>query len=246
VIEQATPEVSMPSPLVIAKALRAFVRLVRDPTRLDEVFVLAESVETPEAAAKIAEVFTKDPHSARVLRERPRLGEVDLAELVMLPEGTLGRTFADAMIRMNLDPKDILVPEHVASDFDFVRAHLRETHDVWHAATGFDTDVAGELGLQAFYLAQFEAPLSALLLMVGFANTLFYGITDRDRRMRAIVRGWLIGKRAEPFFGVRWAEMWSTPLVEVRRRLRVDPDLASELVDGFVSGRADTRVALAA
>jgi ubiquinone biosynthesis protein Coq4 len=30
-----------------------------------------------------------------------------------------------------------------------------ETHDIWHVVTGFHTDVAGELGLQAFYLAQF-------------------------------------------------------------------------------------------
>lgn len=239
----------MPSPLAYAKALRAFVRLVRDPTRLEEVFVLAESVETEEAAARVGEVFQADPRSARVLRERPRLGQVDLAALGRLPEGTLGRVFADAMIRMKLDPKDILMPERVTSDFDYVRAHLRETHDVWHAVTGFDTDVAGELGLQAFYLAQFQAPLSALLLTVGFANTLFYGMEDRDRRMREIVRGWLIGKRAEPFFGVRWAELWSTPLDEVRRSLRVDPELASSLVDGFVGGeRAATlvRSALAA
>ncbi len=238
----------MPSPWMYAKALRAFVRLVKDPTRLDEVFVLAESVETEEAAARVAAIFQTDPHSARVLRERPRLGEIDLAALSKLPEGTLGRVFADAMIRMNLDPKDILVPPNVASDYDYVRAHLRETHDVWHPVTGFDTDVAGELGLQAFYLAQFQAPLSALLLMVGFANTLFFAMEDRDRRMRAIVRGWMIGKRAEPFFGVRWSEMWTMPLDEVRRRLRVEPDLASEIVDGFIDRlpSASIRTALAA
>jgi len=238
----------MPSPLKVAKALRAFVRLIRDPKRTEEVFVLAESVETEEAAARVAEVFTSNPAFASVLRERPRLGEVDLAKLATYREGTLGRVFADAMIRMNLDPKDILVPEIVESDFDYVRAHLRETHDLWHPVTGFDTDVAGELGLQAFYLAQFQAPLSALLLMVGFANTLFYAMEDRDRRMRAIVRGWLIGKRAEPFFGVRWAEMWDLPLDEVRRKLRVEPDLATEVVDGFVARvpSAALRTALAA
>ncbi len=223
----------MPNPLTYARALRAFVRLVRDPTRLDEVFVLASSVETEEAAKKVAQVFQDDPHSARVLRERPRLGEVDLRRLSALPEGTLGRVFADAMTRMKLDPKDIIVPEG-ESDYDFVRAHLRETHDVWHAVTGFDTNVAGEIGLQAFYLAQFQAPLSALLLMVGFANTLFFAMEDRDRRMREIVRGWLIGKRAEPFFGVRWADLWETPLVDVQRKLRVDPMGASELIDGFI------------
>ena len=194
------------------------------------------------------EEFSRVDLARRVLRERPRLGEVNLGKLLTLPEGTLGRSFADAMIRMKLDPKDILVPEKVESDFDFVRAHLRETHDIWHPVTGFDTDVAGELGLQAFYLAQFQAPLSALLLMVGFANTLFFAMDDRDPRMRAIVRGWLIGKRAEPFFGVRWADMWERPLVDVRRELQVDPDLASELVDGFIDRLPKTtlRAALAA
>jgi ubiquinone biosynthesis protein COQ4 len=226
---------TMRNPMKLAKAARSFVRLVRDPARLEEVFGLADSVESSAAAEEIAREFTKDPIHAKALRERPRLGEVDLAALSKLPLGTLGRSFADDMIRQQLDPKDIIVPPAV-SDYDFVRAHLRETHDLWHTVTGFHTDVAGELGLQAFYLAQFRAPLAALLLMVGFANTLIYAMDDKDRRMREIARGWLLGKRARTFFGVRWNEMWELPLIEVRRRLRVDTEIADRFLDAFVSG----------
>jgi ubiquinone biosynthesis protein COQ4 len=225
----------MRNPIDLFRAGRSFVRLVRDPARLDEVFVLADSVESAAAADEIRKEFEKDPIHAKALRERPRLGDVDLAVLSKLPVGTLGRTFADDMIRQELDPKDIIIPE-VVSDYDFVRAHLRETHDLWHTITGFHTDVAGELGLQAFYLAQFRAPLAALLLMVGFANTLLYAMDDKDRRMREIARGWLLGKRARTFFGVRWADMWDVPLVEVRRRMRVDADIADRFLDAFVSG----------
>jgi ubiquinone biosynthesis protein Coq4 len=33
----------------------------------------------------------------------------------------------------------------------YVLSHLYEMHDLWHAVIGFETDVAGELALQAFY-----------------------------------------------------------------------------------------------
>jgi ubiquinone biosynthesis protein Coq4 len=111
-----------------------------------------------------------------------------------------------------------------------VVAYLYDTHDVWHVVTGFSTDVAGELGLQAFYLAQFPATLAGMILLAGFANTLFLNFEDRDARMTAITRGWLLGKRASSLFGVRWSDLWSTPLSEVRAQLHLDlPAVDSQL-----------------
>ena len=94
----------------------------------------------------------------------------------------------------NLDWEALIVPEDDGTEGGWFFAHMRETHDIWHVATGFGTDVAGELGLQAFYLAQLKAPLSTLLLSVGMLNTFLYAMDDRDWRMRNIVRGWLMGK----------------------------------------------------
>jgi ubiquinone biosynthesis protein Coq4 len=148
---------------------------------------------------------------------------LNLTELAKLPEGTLGRVFADHMISNGLDPKAIPIPEIEPGDLRYVKAHLRETHDIWHVVTGFNTDVAGEIGLQAFYLAQFPAHLSAVLIAMAFVHIATKNIDARDAMMNEIMRGWTIGKRADLFFGFEWAKHWATPLVEVRRMLHVDP-----------------------
>lgn len=224
-----------------AKAFRGLVRLTKDPTQLNEVFQIAEGFETQERAAKIMAGFRDDPQHAAALRDRPRIGHLDLPSMKHFAPGTLGRAVHDELTRLGIDPKDIVLP-NVVTEFDYVRAHMRETHDIWHVVTGFDTDVAGELGLQAFYFAQFRAPLPPLLLSVGMMNTILYAMEDGDRRMHAIVRGWLMGRAAQTFFGVRWAEMFDLPLVEVRRRLRVDIEGVEAAMEGF-EGRAEQRLA---
>ena len=76
----------------------------------------------------------------------------------------------------------------------------------WHAVTEFATDVAGELGLQAFYAAQGPGGLPLLLIAMGFLNSAIYAQGDRERRFQAVADGWEMGKRAESLFGVRWVE----------------------------------------
>jgi ubiquinone biosynthesis protein Coq4 len=84
--------------------------------------------------------------------------------------------------------------------------------------------VAGELGLQAIYLAQLPSRLAGTLITGGLVNMMFFNFNDRDARLSEISRGWVMGKNARPLFGARWAEMLDEPLVEVRRRYRiVDP-----------------------
>jgi ubiquinone biosynthesis protein COQ4 len=126
------------------------------------------------------------------------------------------------MRRHGLDPSAL--PTHpVKDDGSFIEAHLRETHDVWHVVTGFEPDVAGELGLQAFYLAQFPNHVAMAILTAGMLNTLIYGFEDSAARMTQIARGWLLGRKARPFFGTDWKQLWATPLSEVRTRLGLEP-----------------------
>jgi ubiquinone biosynthesis protein COQ4 len=209
----------MRNPLVLAKLLYKSVILVKYPTRLDEVIELADEIADDTVMGEFIEVIRKDATGARALGEMPRVSIVR-TELRQLPKGTLGREYIDFMDGNGLNPED-LPSRPATNEPDFVRAHLYETHDLWHVVTGFKTDVAGELGLQAFYLAQLPARLSPLLLAIGMANTLIYGFDDRDARMDAIVHGWRMGKRAKQLFGHDWKQMWSTPLAEVRARLDV-------------------------
>lgn len=197
-----------------AKAVTSFVNIVRDPNRLGQVFQLSDGVADPAMIRVMVDHVTKTEVGRKALAERPRL-KIDLAELRQLPEGTLGHEFAEHMIKNGLDPSAIPVLP-VRDELEFVRAHLYDTHDVWHVVTGFSTDVAGELGLQAFYQAQLPGHLPMAILTAGLLNTLLYSFADRDARMSEIARGWQMGKRAEPLFGVRWDKLWARPLAEIR------------------------------
>lgn len=210
------------APLQLAQAAVAFIQIVRDPNKLEKVFDLRESLENPKILDPVIAALKQDPKAAAAFRDFPRIGRVDLAALERMPDGSLGREFALHMRRQNLDPAAIPTL-HAATEYQFLSAHLYETHDVWHAVTGFGTDVAGELGLQAFYYAQFPSGLSAMLLAAGFLNTTLYRIDDRTARMDAIVEGYALGKKAKPLFGVRWADMWSRSLDDIRRELDVTP-----------------------
>lgn len=210
---------SLPKVWLGVRASVAFLRLVRDPSKLDEVFRILDGLEASGAGDEIVQGFLTDPAQAEAFERRPRLGRIDLDALARLPVGTLGRTFADEMRARGLDPSAIEQRADDGTPGGYVFAHLRETHDVWHTATAFDVDVAGELGLQAFYLGQFGAPLSLVILALGLLNTFFYARSDTRRRMEAIARGWTLGRRARPFFGYDWASRWETSLADVREEL---------------------------
>jgi ubiquinone biosynthesis protein COQ4 len=209
----------MRNPLLLAKLLYKSVILVKYPTRLAEVIELADSISDDEVMDEFIGAIRKDATGARSLRDMPRV-RLNRDELRALPAGTLGRAYIDFMDGNGLNPED-LPSRPAANEPDFVRAHLFETHDIWHVVTGFTTDLAGELGLQAFYLAQLPARLSPLLLAIGMANTLVYNFGDKDARMDAIVHGWQLGKQAKQLFGQDWNQLWSTPLTEVRARLGI-------------------------
>lgn len=212
---------SMMAPLHIARAGLGFYRLLRDPSRLEEVFQILDKLEQYANPAEIVREWTDDPGYAQVFIDRPRLGVIDLDALAMLPPGSLGRTFADEMRARDLDPADIQQRKDDGTKAGYALLHIRETHDLWHTLTGFEVDVAGELGLQAVYLGQFKAKLAMVLLGGGFLNTAFFASDDRVRRMDAIVRGWHIGRRAR-MFGFDYAKNWSMPLAEVRAKLGID------------------------
>lgn len=197
------------------------VMLLRDPSKLDKVFTILDSLEGSDKAEEAAKEFVDNPAFDRVFNDKPGLTNIDLASLATMPEGTLGRIFADEFKARGLRAEDIQLRADDGTKQGYVFKHLRETHDVWHTVTGFDVDVPGELGLQAFYLAQFNSGLSMVILALGFLNTLFYAPADRIARVDAIARGWQMGRAAKPLFGVDWAARWNTPLESIREELGV-------------------------
>ena len=173
---------------------------------------------------QVADELAANPATASALKAKVRIGPIDLHSLASLPTGTLGRVFATHCLQRGIDPN--LVSIAAETESDFVMAHLFEVHDVWHVATGWGNDELGEVGLGGFYLAQLGLPLIALMLVLILLNTIVRQPTTLRARMDALVAGYQMGKSAHPLFGVRWDELWSKPVSEIRRELNLDPQQA--------------------
>ncbi len=230
----------MRNPAAYAVTAWRLVRALRDPEKLQDVLGLAPVVAPPLAMRRLVERLMRHDTATRAFAERPRLGPLHLSTLRALPENTLGRTFVDHLEANRLDIHALPYLE-ARTDEEYVRAHLLESHDVWHVLTGFSTDVPGELGLQSFSLAQLGSPFALAVLVGGLTNTLLYAFSQREARMRAIVRGWLLGQRARLLFGAPWRQMWDAPMTQVRQRYGLDLAQVDAWLDDAMRPVAEAR-----
>lgn len=204
-------------------ALQSGISLVRNPNDLKKVIQLSDQLSamaSSEDVRQFSEALCNHPQAIRAIEERYRVNSSDIGKLAQCRKGTLGYAYVDHLEQNGITPES-LTPPPVKDDFSYVVAHLYETHDIWHTVTGYGTRIAGELGLASFGAAQLPSQFEYLILAGGILNTVFYQFDERDERMTAIAEGWTLGKKAKPFFGVRWNELWSHRLSDVQRELRV-------------------------
>lgn len=210
------------------KYMAAAWRLVRgDPTESTDD---AAIVEIGFARSKLGRRFArweqtiahlqKDPRTAEALRERRPFGPIALDELAVLPEGSLGRVFADHCRARKLDPNLVHVPPD--GEVGFLLNHMYQTHDIWHVLTGWGNDLAGEIGLGAFYAAQFGGPpFFGYMLSLVFMNVI-YRRADLNEAFAAFSTGYQGGQQAQPLFGTDWDALWEVPVAELRVRFGLD------------------------
>ncbi|MFO0573145.1 MAG: Coq4 family protein [Polyangia bacterium] len=203
------------------KALKGFVSILRDPDDTPSIFDITNGLRNTAAFQRMLATMRRDPECARQIAERYQGPPPDLEVLARLPEGTLGRCFAERMLAQGL--KVVFYPEFpVVDDLSYIEMRLRSTHDVWHTVTGFGITPAGELGLQAFMLAQLDAPLPAALIGGGLLRSLIGepppGLETRTI-LAEVARGFELGLAARPLFAQKWETGWDRPLIEWQRQL---------------------------
>jgi ubiquinone biosynthesis protein COQ4 len=159
------------------------------------------------------------PHSQQALAHRRPLGAVDLAALHELPTHTLGYHYAHHMLSNQL--KHLETPLAV-DEYEYIDTHMRETHDIWHVVTGSPINMLGEIQLQAFCAGQLQlSRFWMALLTKNLLKSLIHDIEVADSYMNALTNGWLMGKTAQPLFGVNWTALWERPIAEVRASLDI-------------------------
>lgn len=158
---------------------------------------------------------------SRLLAERPSLQgpDLDLSVLERLPEESFGHAFARYFRDNGIHPFITLF--EVRTDSDYISKRYRETHDIFHVLTGYGTDIAGEMELQAFAMGNLG--IRAPLLIVPMGSLML--LKDRPKGFRAgdffrrIWKAYRRGKQTPSLLRFPYELHWSTPLETLRAQL---------------------------
>ncbi|MDP3277859.1 MAG: Coq4 family protein [Deltaproteobacteria bacterium] len=209
----------------LPRAHQAVRALLTNPDDLPRVFDIIESL-SGDTLDRIQRSLKRSESGRDLLATRPDIVDFlgDRAWLRSLPEGSLGRAYLRFVEHEGISAQGIrdasLNRENVKAfteEQQWIRNRLRDTHDLWHAVTGYHGDVAGELALLAFTFAQEFNPSIALIVIAALTKGL------GRKNVRLIAGGYRDGRRAAKFVAIRWEDLLARPLAEVQRELSVSP-----------------------
>ena len=230
------------------RALRAARILASDPDDLPQVFTIIESLSFG-TLERMAARLGQTAGGKRLLETRPDIVKLleDRAALARLPEGSLGRAYLAFVTRENISAEGIRAAatkgtahaRELPAPFDFIHARMRDTHDLWHAVTGYSGDVLGEAALLAFTFAQTWNPGIALIIGIGITKTIRSQIGDGPAARKTIRDGFRRGRKAKWLVEQEWETMLALPVEEVRRRLNVEaPPVYREVRSSEIKAKA--------
>jgi len=220
----AIPEdmMSLSAPVRWHRALRALRRTIEHPEETEQALIffgyanagtIARRMATAEANAAWTKLYTE--------RRAIDSTTIDLDALAALPANTLGHAYAHFLRSHGITPEifDGKPPGVTDERTAYAIQRLRQTHDLWHVVTNHETDVVGEIALQAFSYAQVDSPASLLVAVIGTLK----GWREVPGLASGTLDAYRTGKRAKQLATFPWEDHWATPLAEVRRMLNVTP-----------------------
>jgi ubiquinone biosynthesis protein COQ4 len=200
--------------------------LIRDPEETAEVFVIMRSL-SGDALERGCRRFERTPVGRALIDGQrdilPLLS--DRASLARLPEGSLGRAYLTLVERAGITADGLVTASEesgaeyamLTPEQAFYARRLRDTHDLWHTVTGYNTDPFGEVCVVAFSYAQTGNLGFAAIALIG---ALKIARERKDPRvLGAVWRAYRDGRRAAWLPGVEWERQLALPLAEVRRTL---------------------------
>ena len=208
------------------RAFSALRDLLRDPDDLPRVFTVIEALSGP-TRSRLIRRMRATPSGTRLLDDRPDITPIleDRAALARMPEGSLAHAYLAFMESEGISAGGIVAASETGrvapladtTDGGYFEKRMRDTHDLWHAVTGYHGDVLGEIALLAFTLAHTGNPGVGLIAGAGMLKAARNGAA-----VRLIADGFARGMRAAWFVDVEWEKLLPLPVTEVRARLRVD------------------------
>ena len=199
------------------------VRLAARPQNTTTALKITECLYKLGLLKDEADHVASFPECRHIIEKRKLLTIPELKTLNRYPPDTVARVYSDHMLKEGLSPEFFKVLD-ITDDETFVMMRLRQSHDLWHILTGFDTTVPDELGLLAFMMAQVRSPFSPIIIAGGLLSAALKRPHEAPLIMERITHGWRMGIKAKPAFAIDWQANWKTPLSELRAQiLGADP-----------------------
>lgn len=196
-------------------ALRKILKDPEDTQQVLSLFLVINAKQIPTFLMR----FMAEPDGLDLMTRQPGIDtrSVDFDALRKLSADTLGGAFVRHLDKYGLSPDVFHAPPGVPPVLAYLGQRLRQSHDIWHVLTGYDTTVPDELALLAFSHGQAKMPGPAVLAVVG-AIRWFPKYRDIFAR---VWRGFARGRASRSMITARWEDMWELPLAEVRQRFGI-------------------------
>jgi ubiquinone biosynthesis protein Coq4 len=201
-----------------------FLAFVRQPTRTNLIFEMVDIAtrlpENQRATTLVENRVLADDSFRQLWEERWHPPSKPLPELAALPADSFGCAYFRHLTRNNLAQEFYKSPA-LTRPIDYVSFLLYRTHDLWHVLLGYDVSPAGELGIQAFTLAQLQTPISSLLIAGGMLNILRNCPEQSTSVFETLVLAYERGRKSSFLLGFRLAQMLDEPLDLVRSHVNL-------------------------
>lgn len=192
------------------KMVASLATFLKNPSSLDSIFAVSNSVKDGPLGEQIGRHLLSNSHFKSLVDEGWRPDQIDLQKLQTLPEGSLGRCYADQLISQSITPDTLIDPSPVTNANEFVIHRLKETHDIVHVHTGFGIDGISEIGLQGLNLAQNRSPLAVMLIFGSMLSSL-QNDEPLEPLLRALAHGLQMVLDSEPVLSRKLEEGWERP-----------------------------------
>jgi len=204
--------------------LRAFLKLIKDPASTENIFKMSAVIlKNPdiESAKNFVANATKNKNFRDLYRSLYLPKAISQESLLAHPNGSLGHAYG-RFLQQNKLQADFYPQIFPKSELDYLTLRMRQTHDIFHVLTGFESSLEDELALQSFLVAQLGSPFSALLITAGLLHTLKSSPQKLRHLFSSLSLGFNLGRQSTFLLGVPWEELWNQPLDELRRIYRIE------------------------
>lgn len=226
------------------KAIHHFNKLVADKEDTNQVFEIIDNLDGKTLSRHFKKFAQTQGGRARIAERRylPPILDGRRAEFLQMPEGSLGRVYAEFMQSEGLTAQGLVDESEMrmrGKRYDDIiqwfAERLRDTHDMFHVLSGYGRDALGEATLLGFSQRQSHKLGRGVIFIHYMGGRQIAKYAPRGVDIKAVLReGRQLGVRADKIVEQDLLSMLELPIDQVRKDLNIgEPVLYKQALDVF-------------